>query len=120
MNYVETLEANKKIAIFMGYTEKQLLSGVHVLEHTSKADFIYTGQLGYNFRWDWLMPVVEKILSQKWQDGENVSFRTFGSYNSETGNIMVRFDRCKLVSGPDLITATYFAVIDYISTWTRI
>lgn len=68
----------------------------------------------YETSWGWLMPVVTKIICEKFDDGENVSLRTFGLI-SESGNMMVRFERHPVFEAPTLIEATYLAVTDYIN-----
>lgn len=69
----------------------------------------------YRKSWDWLMPVVTKIICEKFEDGENVYLRTFGMINEENGNLMVRFNRHGLFEAETLLEATYLAVCDYVS-----
>ena len=60
------------------------------------------------------MPVVEKIIGIKFDDGDNAHLRTFGMINQENGNVMVRFNRYSLFESNTLIGATYLAVVDLI------
>jgi len=63
-------EGNKLIAEFMGHS---LSRGIWYMpdyshyvykgNHSFKMDCFRTERLSYNSSWDWLMPVVEKILS---------------------------------------------------------
>jgi len=59
------------------------------------------------------MPVVEKILKERFDDGENVFLKTFGLIN-EGGEFMVRFNRYSLFMEESLLEATYFAVIEFL------
>ena len=68
----------------------------------------------YDHNWTWLMPVVEKIIGIKFDDGDNAHLRTFGMINQENGNVMVRFNRYSLFESNTLIGATYLAVVDFI------
>ena len=79
--------------------------------------------LKYHSSWDWLMPVVEKIAKIEYEhqigeDGKRESDRayllTFAMINDETGDFMIRFNRCSLYQASTLIEATWLAVIDYI------
>lgn len=64
--------------------------------------------------WDWLMPVIEKILkTEKFEDGSPVGLRTFGEI-SDKGLFMVRFERCSLHQSDSFLKASYYAVIDYL------
>lgn len=73
----------------------------------------------YKTSWGWLMPVVQKIVSQKYDDGERVFVRTFGTLNEETGGFMVRFNRCGLFEAETALEAMYLAVCDYVVTKQR-
>lgn len=68
-------------------------------------------ELKYHTSWDWLMPVVEKVMSCY----NNDSFlRTFGMKNEEDGQFMVRFNMRPLFEADTLIEATYEAVVSFI------
>ena len=66
----------------------------------------------FNESWDWLMPVVEKICTESYDDGDNIYLRTFGMMSE--GFFMVRFNRRSLFMDESLIKATYLAVVDFI------
>ncbi len=80
--------------------------------------------LRYDKSWDALMPVVEKIAKivyeEGFEDGERILDtaypRTFGMINSETGEFMVRINRCSIFSAPTLIEAAWKAVVDFIES----
>jgi hypothetical protein len=72
-----------------------------------------TDKLAYYESWGWIMPVVEKICKENFEDGEQVYLRTFGMINSEF-KFMVRFQRHQLFCSETLLTATYLAVVDYL------
>jgi hypothetical protein len=73
----------------------------------------------YHSSWDWLMPVVERVVKLKIGDGvvyvDHPYLRTFGATNEATGKIMVRFNGQALFQSDTLIEATYLAVIDIIN-----
>ncbi len=82
----------------------------------------------FHLSWDWLMPVVEKIMTHRYpdyygstgrteDDGEYddcAHFRTFGMRDNE-GNYMVRINASPLFKAPTLIEATFKAVVDFIT-----
>lgn len=72
--------------------------------------------------WDWLMPVLEKIVKTPIGDGiEYVKYpnlRTFGMINENTGNVMVRINGSQVFESTQLIEATYDAVIDFLKWWS--
>ena len=73
-------------------------------------------ELQYKTDWNWLMPVVEKIMLLEYDNGEDHAYlRTFGKL-SATNKPLVRFNRCAVWEGKTLIEATYNAVIDFIKS----
>lgn len=88
----------------------------------------YPEQLKYDTKWDWIMPVVEKIARIETKDvihnGEDSYFdsffpRTFGMINSETKHFMVRINRNPLHQSQSLMEATYSAVVDFIKWYNQ-
>jgi len=77
--------------------------------------------LKYHKKWDWLMPVLEKICRLKIGDGkifvEYAYPRTFGMLDKESGGIMVRLEGFQLVLANTLLKATYLAVINFIENY---
>lgn len=69
----------------------------------------------YHRNWASLMPVVEKINTYEYEDGELAFIRTFGQYNKE-GLPMVRINRMGLFTSETLIQATYLAVVNFLSS----
>lgn len=68
----------------------------------------------FNNSWDWIMPVIEKIISvEKFKDGESIKLNTFGTINEE-GMFMVRFDRHSLFQSKDLFQASFDAIVDFL------
>lgn len=67
----------------------------------------------YHLLWEYLMPIVEKIIQHEYEDGQNACLRTFGMIDNQTGKYMVRFNRCALFKHSNLKTATWFAVVDF-------
>ena len=115
----EILEGNKLIAQFMKLHSAIILSdasqnedGIELAYSYNKRAYLLS-QLEYHFNWDWLMPVVEKILSSKFSDGESVSFRTF-SINDAQKCGLVRINRFTLFCENTLIESVYMAVIDVV------
>jgi hypothetical protein len=86
-----------------------------ISEQISKAEF--------DTRWDWLMPVVDKLMRTKIGDGvEYVEYpylRTFGMLNEETKNTMVRFNGFQVFEAETLIEATFLAVVDLLEWWSK-
>jgi len=74
--------------------------------------------LNFHSSWDKIMPVVEKIIEHKFDNGENHYLRTFGMKDEE-GNFMVRFNRGFLHSDPNLLIATYNAVCEFIKWYNE-
>lgn len=72
---------------------------------------IPTSDEAYKLSWNLLMIAVERILTKKFEDGENYYLRTFGILN-EDGNFMVRFNRHRLFEAKELRDALFMAVID--------
>ena len=79
-------------------------------------------QAKFRTSWDWLMPVLEKIVKTKIGDGikyvEYPYLRTFGMINEETGDFMVRLNGSQLFQAKELFEATYDAVIDFLQWWS--
>jgi len=94
---------NKLIAEFMGYQvvdSPKVINGENFFEYLDK-NGVYTyceSLLRYNDKWDWLMPVVEKIFGLAVAD-ENIEL----FYDVQTHI-------------PDK-TATYNAVVEFIKTY---
>ena len=71
-----------------------------------------TDKLAYHESFGWLMPVIEKIFSLKFDDGEYYRFRTFGLRCEETNEFMVRLERHSLFKSKSLLDACFLAVVD--------
>lgn len=78
--------------------------------------------LCYHTSWDWLMPVIEKIGLDIFEeninelgDFDHCYPRTFGMMNKEK-EYMFRFNRYSLHSDKKLINAAYCAVVEYIQS----
>ena len=65
MNPNEITENNKLIAEFMGLMSQSLSNDGQfpVFEDPYSGEYVESIELSYNESWDWLMPVVEKILT---------------------------------------------------------
>ena len=113
----EYTETTLKIAKYMGITP---IKGIN--EKTGNEYYYYNNYelkdyeaLPFYNTWEDLMPVVNKIISERFDDWENVYLRIFGIINQENNKIMVRFNRCQLFEADTLLEATYMAVCDYVS-----
>jgi len=112
MEKKDLLSNNRIIAAFMNSWTMELSEG-------------WIGkELKYHSSWSHLMPVIEKISSIKYSDedgnGANTSYpRTFGMINEE-GLFMFRFNRYPLFEHSQLITAAYFAVLNYIKHYNTL
>ena len=73
-------------------------------------------EMEFDKRWDWLMPVLEKLCKTKIGDGityvEYAIPRTFGAINLETGKFMVRLEGFCLHQEDTLIEATFLAIVE--------
>jgi hypothetical protein len=118
MNYTES---NKMIAEFMGldvpYNTPIGFTGRTTTKFLKpkNVDDWNKVRLYYHKSWEYLMPVVEKIIDYKYDDEpDGTAFlRTFGM-KDEQGLYMVRFNRCVLHSEETLLNATYMACLDFI------
>ncbi len=125
----DLLSNNKMIALFMGCTVGNINKNI-VIRSDGKWDFpdpdsgisCRIEYLKYHYRWDWLIPVIEKICSIQFKDEKDTSYpypRTFGMINKE-GLFMFRFNRYPLFEHSLLITAAYFAVLNYIEHYNTL
>lgn len=80
-------------------------------------------RMQFHLSWDWLMPVVDKIMRTKIGDGletfDYPNFRTFGMINEETGGIMVGLNGFQVFEAETLIEATFLAVVDFLEYWSK-
>lgn len=118
---------NKMIAQFMGCRVGDINKDI-VIRTDGKWDFpdpdnglsCRIEYLKYHYRWDWLMPVIEKISTITFTSEMDTSYpRTFGMLNEE-GLFMFRFNRYPLFENARLITAAYFAVLNYIEHYNTL
>jgi hypothetical protein len=70
-------------------------------------------EMEFDKRWDCLMPVVEKICKEYYEDGDTAYLKTFGMITDDLG-FMVRFNRCSLFIEDSLIQATFLAVGEFL------
>src|SRR3990167_8090384 len=121
-----TLEANILIAKFDGVT----IGKDRVFKYERNGSQWAAEGLKYHNCWDWLMPVVEKIAKISMEDesiirnGEDSYFnnyypQTFAMINSETKEFMVRINRFPLHKSPQLIEATFEAVVEFIKSFKK-
>lgn len=118
-----TKEGNKLIALFDGMTfhnddPSTYQEGYFLLEDSEGDATFEPIDLKYSISWDWLMPVIEKISTIKFDEeqGDTHYPRTFGMLNSETGKPMFRFNCGGLFEADTLIEAAWLAVTDYLKT----
>ncbi len=113
-------KGNKLIAKFMGL--KVIPSGTKAIGQINHPE-VPEAFLTYNFSWNKLMPVVEKIFRLKIGDGitkvDYANCRTFGMINNETGLIMVRFNGFTVHCEETLIEAAYSAVLEFIEWYNE-
>jgi hypothetical protein len=95
-------------------------SQLHLIEHPITGEYIDPVDFKYHQSWDWLMPVIEKISKIYYEDGYSSYPRTFGMINEETGNFIFRFNRYPAYEHHLLITAAYFAVLNYIEHYNTL
>ena len=121
---MNTTENNKLIAEFMGLvTQDEKFTSGRSIECTKGTftdyEAIGKGWLHYHTSWDWLMPVVEKIESNK--DVDMVELQ----YNSDSGyEVIITIDsedefarnHC---TESDRIKATYKAEIEFINWYNE-
>ena len=119
------LQANKLIAKYMGWetgsntVKVPNLYPVYNINDSENTGWIETkiSELEFNIRWDWLMPVIEKISLCVFEDGSKDTCypRTFGMVDIETAEFMFRFNRYSLHRESTLIKAGFEAVIEVLS-----
>lgn len=112
-------ESNKLIAEFMGMScikdTCEPVDNYEWMPRFEHSNWCFKDAPPFNIRLDWLMPVVEKIMSLEYDNGEDHAYlRTFGML-SNSKKPLVRFNRCAVWEGETLLKATYAAVIDFIN-----
>jgi hypothetical protein len=75
-------------------------------------------------KWEWLMPVVRKILREKIGDGESTVefpyFRTLGLNQENREEYMARINGHALFLGDSLLGAMYLSVVDFCGIQNRL
>jgi len=121
MTRKELRKNNVLIGKFMGGKGRIILTSTLIMTLDNK-EYKET-DLKYHKKWDWLMPVVEKICRMRIGDGKSyIEYaypRTFGMLDKESGGIMVRLEGHQVVLADTLIEATYFAIIDFIEHYNE-
>lgn len=117
----EIQEGNSLIAVFDGWTHSPFPNTPNKMY--KGATGIHINQLEYHCTWGALMPVVEKMAQfQYTEEGDDIQDtaypRTFGAI-SESGNFMVRINRCSLFEDKELIIAAWQAVIEFIKWYNE-
>jgi len=114
---MEKKESNRIIAEFDGWVYVPTSENEFTNEHYEKSeDWCSINSFIYDTSWNALMPVVEKIITHEYDNGEDHAYlRTFGKSTID-GKFLVRFNRCPVYEGKTLIDATYNAVIDFITS----
>lgn len=128
------IESNQKIFTYMGIKSEPFKTDISEGFTCSSIQFptISTSEYGpeerakevllryklfYHEKWQWLMPVVEKICRTRIGGGGTEFYpylRPFGMINEDTGGIMVRFTGFTVHEATTLIEATWFAVLEVI------
>lgn len=115
---VASVSGSALIAQYLGFKQDEKYPTLWIIKdqiNQNGNNHFWEGNLKYNESWDWLMPVVEKICAENYDDGENVYLRTFGMID-DNGYFMVRFNRNNFFAENSLIEATFKAVVDYLRT----
>lgn len=117
---MDKIIAQKKlIAQYMGYK----LDNDWVIIDDSYDGKYHVSVLDYHSSWNKIMPVVEKINKHIYHGdsadcGDDYAFmRTFGMIDVETGQYMVRINRCPLFKADTFIGAVLLAVVDFIESY---
>lgn len=77
-------------------------------------EYVVAKQSKFHEDYGWLMPVVEKICSIEFDDGnDNYRFRTFGSKQTDTNQFMFRINNHILCSSDKFIEGLYLSVVDF-------
>ena len=99
----------------MGYTFADYdLGGLHYL---IDGNYVEYNSLQYDTSWDWLMPVVEKILK------DNMSCCNYGAphyCSGQEGWYFIILDdqkNCQQAEGESMLEATYKAVVEFIKEY---
>lgn len=119
-------EGNIAIAGFMGEKLFVKPDGEVRIWRGNNRDYNFKVWAKYHSSWDWLMPVVEKIITYEFPLEDDLPFgadtaylRTFGMINNDTGKKMVRFNRFGINESSSIIEATWLAVIEFIQWYNN-
>lgn len=122
-----SVEHNKLIAEFMGgeYVEDTTQYKIHYyrfevcpMQHITGRWTAPLEGLFYDCKWDWLMPVYQKIIQSDSVDHYTPYFRTFGTITDDK-QFMVRLTTFAIHCGETLIEATYKAIVEYIEWYNE-
>lgn len=116
MTTEEIVEGNRLIAEFMGYKQRE---NGGLFWGNDGLGGLYPKDLKYHSSWDWLMPVVEKIINSNCSSAElcgewylNSSKYSFSMLNDQTNS-------CEGNSKNSLIEATWLAVVEFIKWYNE-
>lgn len=105
-------KGNKLILEFDGWTIEKGMEEEENPFYNRYFNMVSLLDAPYFESWQWLMPVIEAISKQRFDDGDTCYPRTFGMIDIETGQFMFRFNRYSLFKADTLIEATYMAVVE--------
>lgn len=111
----EILDGNKLIAEFMEFKIMYKNGNIPCVDIPYVSCEPISSWAKYHVSWDWLMPVIEKISSHSFGDGDRAYPRTFGMKNDD-GDYMVRFNRYRVCYAESFINAAWLAVVDFIKS----
>ena len=109
------MKNNKLIAEFMGLTTEVFNSGNlnYYFKEFNSGAWYEEHELSYNFSWDWLIPVVEKIESLRDVNGNAYRFTI------DMCNAQIEGTNIEILGGAFKLNTTYDAVVQFINQYNK-
>jgi hypothetical protein len=104
---------NEAIALFMGMYKTEYQGEIYFSDSEDLPCQFHISDLLYNYYWDWLMPVVEKISKMTYEDGDQIYPRTFAMSHENGSSYLFRLNRCELVESESFIESVFIGVSDF-------
>ena len=109
------MENNKLIAEFMELPTEVFNSGIlnYYFKDFNSGTWYEEHELSYNFSWDWLIPVVEKIESLRDVNGNAYRFTI------DMCNAQIEETNIEILGGAFKLDTTYDAVVQFIKNYKK-
>jgi hypothetical protein len=109
------MKNNKLIAEFMELPTEFFNSGIlnYYFKEFNSGAWYEEHELSYNFSWDWLIPVVEKIESLRDVNGNAYRFTI------DMCNAQIEGTNIEILGGAFKLNTTYDAVVQFINQYNK-